>query len=170
MIHYKRKTRARETAKRTRIEIQLRTTASRGTLRLRLILHDIGVTRVRDGQARHAVVSTARRSQVDVVCERNNTKHPSGFHPTPDASPRAFSASSPRTSGVVMHPRLGQHRVLFAINTNLLAPLRKVFSVDLYPSVYRPDRMTIVSRELMPSAAFFEPCFGAIFFLPRAPS
>ncbi len=41
-------------------------------LLLRRLGDDVGVARVGDGHAGHAVVSTARRTEVDVVCEREN--------------------------------------------------------------------------------------------------
>ena len=59
-------------------------------LLLRRLADDVGVARVGDGHAGHAVVSTARRTEVDVVCERENknTKVPQSvsIHITPPLS------------------------------------------------------------------------------------
>ena len=72
-------------------------------LLLRRLADDVGVARVGDGHAGHAVVSTARRTEVDVVCERENknTKVPQSvsIHITPP-----LSLPLPRASRVPRFP------------------------------------------------------------------
>ena len=73
----------------------------------------------------------------------------------------------------MMHPDLGQHRVILDLTLTqrrtivrdqheLGLSLTQRLEALLVPEVYRPDRVTMARRALMPSAAFFELCLGAM--------